>query len=185
MELICSCRHCSTSRRRLPLHSLLLPVMHIILLQWHDMANTNTGCVQFQFCTYVRTYTAIANRGEFHFQNHIEITLYYLFAQPSNFSACVGIVATKGNTEHKIQDTTHWMIHHKPTPWEVLSLWRRVRLLSVVRPRIRRRRRLARNYLLIDVIAMFCIILRVWFVRRVVCPPSKGIFDRQSLAVAI
>lgn len=93
--------------------------------------------------------------------------------------------ATKGNTEHKIQDTTHWMIHHKPTPWEVLSLWRRVRLLSVARPRIRRRRRLARNYLLIDVIAMFCIILRVWFVRRVVCPPSKGIFDRQSLAVAI
>lgn len=150
------------------------------------MANTNTGCVQFQFCTYVRTYTAIAKRGEFHFQNHIEIIPFYLFAQPSNFF-CGG--ATKGNTEHKIQDTTHWMIHHKPTPWEVLSLWRRVRLLSVVRPRSgirrRRRRRLARNYLLIDVIAMFCIILRVWFVRRVVCPPSKGIFDRQSLAVAI
>lgn len=71
------------------------------------MANTNTGCVQFQFCTYVRTYTAIAKRGEFHFQNHIEITLYYLFAQPSNF-----FCGDEG--EHWTQDTRHNSLNDPP-----------------------------------------------------------------------
>lgn len=53
MELICSCRHCSTSRRRLPLHSLLLPVMHIIAVTWHGKYKYGLRAVPI---LHIRTY---------------------------------------------------------------------------------------------------------------------------------